>query len=211
MTKRTAGAITLTIGVLIAGTAMASAQDIKVAVVDMRGVIEEYVGWQQRIADLNQFRLEREQQYRSELRTAYLTPEEKDEYRVLRRDPAPTLDRLQRRIELLERSAQREDELTSLSKIDDTELTPEQRKRRDELQALHTQAQQYLDELRKRLNKEIDEKDRELAEEADTEIRSAIEAYAKEKQFDLVLSKDTVVWGGTDITKDIVDRLNKAG
>lgn len=211
MTKHTAAAITLTIGVLIAGAAPALAQEIKVAIVDMRGVIEEYAGWQQRIAELNQFRIEREQQYRSELRTAYLTPEEKDEYRVLKRDPAPTLERLRRLFELLERSTQREDELNALAKVDDAELTPEQRKRRDELDALHSQAQKYLEELRRRLNKEIEEKDQGLAEEADREIRSAIEAYAKEKQFDLVLSKETVVWGGTDITKDIVEQLNKEG
>jgi len=211
MTKRIAMAITVMIGVLIAGAATVSAQGIKVAVVDMRGVIEQYAGWQQRIAELNQFRLEREQQYRSELRTAYLTPEEKGEYRALIRDPAPTFERLQRRFELLEKSTQREDEFNAFSKIDDAELTPEQRTRRDELQALYAEAQQYLEQLRRRLNKEIEEKDQKLAEEADTEIRNAIDAYAKEKQFDLVLSKDAAVWGGTDITKDIVERLNKAG
>jgi outer membrane protein len=198
------------VAILIVGASTAKAQAVKVAVIDMRGVIEQYVGWQRRIQELNQFRLEREQQYREAVRTAYLSAEEKIEYSALIRDPAPTVERLRRLIELRDKSAQLEEELNFLSKIDDAELSEAQRQRRDELQALYDRARQDLDKLRQRLNKEIEDKDKALAEEADQEIRDTIAAFAKENKYDLVVAKDTVIYGGTDITKQIVDRLNKA-
>lgn len=210
MTRRIGTAMLAAVAILIVGASTAQAQAVKVAVIDMRGVIEQYVGWQRRIQELNQFRLEREQQYREAVRTAYLSAEEKIEYSALIRDPAPTVERLRRLIELRDKSAQLEEELNFLSKIDDAELSDAQRQRRDELQALYDRARQDLDKLRQRLNKEIEDKDKALAEEADQEIRDTIAAFAKENKYDLVVAKDTVIYGGTDITKQIVDRLNKA-
>jgi Skp family chaperone for outer membrane proteins len=209
MRTRIAAAMAVTIGALCGAAGLTWAQGSKIAVVDMRGVIEQYKGWQDRVQQLNDFRFERERQYRAAVRVAYLTPEEKTEYQALERDPAPTLERLRRLIELRDKSTQMEEELNVLSKVDESELTPAQIKRRDDLQAIYNQSQQELDALQKRLNKEIEDKDRQLAEEADKEIKDAIAAYAKEKQYDIVLAKDTVVWGGTDITDQIVDRLNK--
>ena len=210
MTRRIVTAMLAAITILAAGAVPAWAQAAKVAVIDMRDVIERYVGWQRRIQELNQFRLEREQQYREAVRTAYLTADERARYADLVRDPAKTVDRWREVFELRGKSERIEEELNFLSKIDDAELTDTQRTRRDELQTIYDRAKQDLDGLRQRLNKEIEEKDKTLAEEADTEIRDTIAAYAKEKQYDLVLSKDTVIYGGTDITDQVVDRLNKA-
>jgi Skp family chaperone for outer membrane proteins len=210
MTRRIGTAVLATIAISVVGVPTAYAQAVKVATIDMRGVIEQYIGWQRRIQELNQFRLEREQQYREAVRTAYLSAEEKIEYSALSKDPAPTVERLRRLIELRDLSTQIEEELNFLSKIDDTELTEAQRQRRDELQTTYDRAKQDLDRMRQRLNKEIEDKDKALAEEADREIRDTIAAFAKENKYDLVVAKDTVIFGGKDITAEIVARLNKA-
>jgi Skp family chaperone for outer membrane proteins len=208
MTKYIAVAVTVSLGALFAA-GNAWAQQAKIAVIDMRMVTEQYKGWQERVQQLNEFRRDREQQYRDAVRTAYLTPEERAEYNLLRRDLAPTTDDLRRLMELRDKSEGMEEELNFLRKIDQSELTEAQIGRRNELDATFAKAQQDLDELRKRLNREIEGEDRRLAEQADQEIKDAIAAYVKEKTYDIVLAKETVVWGGTDITEEIVERLNK--
>ena len=41
-----------------------------------------------------------------------------------------------------------------------------------------------------------------------TNINTAIDAVAKGKNLSAVVQKDTVIWGGTDITNDVLGRLN---
>lgn len=49
----------------------------------------------------------------------------------------------------------------------------------------------------------------ELREEFSTEIAKAVEQVAKDKDYDVVLDKDEVRFGGVDITSDVLKELEK--
>ena len=49
----------------------------------------------------------------------------------------------------------------------------------------------------------------ELREEFSTEIAKAVEQVAKDKDYDVVLDKDEVRFGGVDITSDVLKELKK--
>lgn len=99
-----------------------------------------------------------------------------------------------------------------------------------ELQKMQTEANIQLRELKntqpnnpvafeqqqKALSERIQGKQQEIVTWRDnqvktllTNINTAIESVAKTKGLSAVVQKDTVIWGGTDITNEVLTRLNK--
>ncbi|GIW23199.1 MAG: hypothetical protein KatS3mg068_2206 [Candidatus Sericytochromatia bacterium] len=81
-----------------------------------------------------------------------------------------------------------------------------------ELSKLQEQFSKELENERKNAD-ELYEKKRidfeKLTEQFKTDMQKAIEDVAKEKQLQVIVEKQAVLFGGTDITEDVIKKLNK--
>lgn len=69
--------------------------------------------------------------------------------------------------------------------------------------------QKKLDELKKEKEKELGEIIAKIRDTIRKRILLEIEKVAKSKNLNVVLEKNARVWGGIDITKEVLDTLNK--
>lgn len=71
--------------------------------------------------------------------------------------------------------------------------------------------EQMEKQLQERLNAKINETRNWMAsksQEIDTSMNTAIQDVARTKNLDVVVAKQAVLYGGTDITNDVLGRLN---
>ncbi|MCX7845390.1 MAG: OmpH family outer membrane protein [Dictyoglomaceae bacterium] len=69
--------------------------------------------------------------------------------------------------------------------------------------------QKKLDELKKEKDKELGEIMAKIRDTLRKKILFEVEKVAKSKNLTVVLEKSARVWGGIDITKEVLDNLNK--
>lgn len=89
---------------------------------------------------------------------------------------------------------------TKRSSLSDSEKSTEEEKLQTELDNLQRVYQKFTEEL-KDLNDDLIDRIR-------GEIQSAIELVGKQGQFDIILQKEAVLSGGTDITDRVIKHLN---
>jgi len=198
-------------GVIVALAATAAlAQEperpVRMGVVDIAKVLDEYREFQESDAEYKQFLRERQQQLQERMSVRLLLEEELREYRNLKALAAPTEEQ-KRKIEQLRAVAEaRHNELDALLRV--AGPTDEQKQRLGELQALADKADQEIIELQKRLSEEINQRNKELSERLNQKIEAALAAVAREKRLDFILAKDSVLYGGRDVTEDVLAKLN---
>ncbi|MCS7201856.1 MAG: OmpH family outer membrane protein [Dictyoglomus sp.] len=69
--------------------------------------------------------------------------------------------------------------------------------------------QKKLDELKREKDKELGEVIAKIRDTLRKKILLEVEKVAKSKNLSIVLEKSSRVWGGVDITKEVLENLNK--
>lgn len=90
-------------------------------------------------------------------------------------------------------------EQVQAGKLSQEEFTKKQRAAEDEMRAMVKQAQDSLEAKKKQIT--------EMKDKLEKNVKDTVEKIAHEKSFDMVISKQLVLFGGTDITNDIISSL----
>ncbi len=140
-------------------------------------------------------------------RNRLLTQDQLKELDSLYEKASPT-DADKNRIKELEDEASKLDnEMKSLEvKKDATEA---EKKRLEELRTLSKKTDESIESLRKAALTQLEETDNKWSKQVSDDIMAGIQKVAEQKGLSLILNKGAVLFGGTDITDAVVERLNK--
>ena len=89
------------------------------------------------------------------------------------------------------------------------EPTAQEQARLKELQDRQVKSRESSDKLKDESEKTFGDRSKALSQEIRDDIVKAIEAVAKDKKLSMVVDKEAVLYGGTDVTKDVLDKLGK--
>jgi len=195
------------VAVLAALPAWSAAEKSKLGVVDMERVAAEYAQMQTLNAQFQDFQREQEQQLRQRHQTLMLTDAERQEYMDKLTMAAPTEATKARLAELEDLSSQREQQLLELRKKADP--SEEEKAEIDELGKRYETRMGELAKLQADLQSSRTAKYEELSQIITENVDAAIKSVADAKQLQMVLRKDAVLIGGTDVTDDVIETLNK--
>lgn len=107
---------------------------------------------------------------------------------------------------------------TDLEKANDEELKKlqgtaqpdeKQKARLNELTDLQKKSKATGEQMERDYNTQLQNEARELEAKAASEIEDVIRKIAEEKKFSFVFAKDSVLFGGTDVTTMVIDRLER--
>jgi len=108
---------------------------------------------------------------------------------------------------LVELDRSKYDELQKLQEAKDP--NEQQKARLNELMDLQKRSKEMFNALSKDYDTQYQNKAMELQGKIDTEVRAAVAKVAEAKGLSLVLDKAVVIYGGIDITDDVVLRLDR--
>jgi Skp family chaperone for outer membrane proteins len=165
------------------------------------------------LKDLNdqfqQFQMEQERQLREQHTTRLLFDEERQQYLDLSHMGAPTEARGKRLAELRMLSDERERRLFELRKNE--ERSEDEQAEYGPLNQLYERRMEDLTALQADLQQSRLAKYEELTKLVTESIDAVVKAVAEEQKLGLVLRKEVVLFGGLDITEDVLARLNAGG
>ena len=186
--------------------AWAEADGPKWGVIDMERVAVEYQEMQRLNQEFQDFQRNQEIELQEKHTTRLLTDAERQEFVDLSAMGAPTEARTQRLKELRELSDEREQRLLELGKKD--ECTEEETAERQELEARYEARMAELAALQAEMKASRVAKYEDLSKLVADGVDNAIKAAAEEQKLALVLRKDSVMYGGVDITEAVLAKLN---
>ncbi|MCE5324552.1 OmpH family outer membrane protein [bacterium] len=192
---------------LMATAASAADQAQKIAVVDVEKVYTNAPRVKQYSEELNAFGQDLSKKVDIRNQNMMLNEAEIQELVTLKTKSNRTAaeDARIKEIESTERT--RDDQYRNLQAT--KEPTDEQKAQLKELQDMRQKAKDTLDALAKDYDGQLKSKQQELLGKADADIRGAINKVAGEKGITMVIAKDAVLFGGLDITDDIIKNLDR--
>jgi Skp family chaperone for outer membrane proteins len=189
-----------------AAAAVPAAAQMTSGVVDLTRVGAEYKGMQELQSQLELFQTGREKELEIRRKARLLLDEERQEFLDLNQVAAPTEERARRLKELESLSDQRELRRFELRKKD--ERTEAEESELKELDDLYDKRMAELQALQADVQESIVAKYRELNAIVTESVNEAIKTVAEAKELTIVMRKDTVLFGGVDITDDVLTKLN---
>lgn len=186
--------------------AQAEAEGPKLGVIDMERVATEYQEMQRLNLEFQEFQRKQEIELQERHTTRLLTDAERQEFTDLSAMGAPTEVRTKRLAELRGLSDEREERLLELRGKE--ECTEEEAAERDELGARYEARMAELAGLQAEMKASRVAKYEELSKLVADGVDNAIKATAEEQKLALVLRKDSVMYGGVDITDAVLAKLN---
>lgn len=209
-------AVGLVLAALAAGPARAQAAPA-VGTVDMGRINEEYQAIQQLTTQYQGFVREQQAKLAERAKTRLLNDAELKEYLDLSQFGAPTDANKQKLASLAQQSDTREEQLAELEQK--TRDAAEQ-KEYDDLSAVAKARGAELRKLEEDLTQAVSAKREELLKVIQDSVNAAIKSVAEQKKLSLVLAKaaliaessgaPVVLYGGTDITEEVLAKLNAA-
>ena len=175
-------------------------------VVDMARVAIEYRGMRELERQFQDFQREQDETLDGRYKTRALYDDERQEFFDLSDMGAPTEERDKRLAELAGLSDKRENRLLELRQ--NKERTPGEEEEFRQLTALYDQRMGELAALQASLQQEREVKRAEFNSVLTESVNSAVKAVAEEKGLPIVVRREIVLYGGTDITEDVLTRLN---
>lgn len=194
------------VGSAASGPAWAAADGPKWGVIDMERVATEYQEMQRLNQEFQGFQRSQELLLQEKHTTRLLTDAEREEFVDLSSMGAPTEARTQRLKDLRGLSDEREQRLLELNKNE--ECTEEEAAEREELNTLYEARMAELAALQAEMKASRVTKYEELSKLVADSVDEAIKAAAEEQTLALVLRKDSVMYGGVDITEAVLEKLN---
>jgi Skp family chaperone for outer membrane proteins len=209
MVKR--AALWLTLGSLataiaVCGPIWAAEPAASWGVVDMGRVATEYRGMHNLERQFQEFQREQDQMLDGRYKTRALYDDERQEFFDLSDMGAPTEERDKRLAELAGLSDKRENRLLELRQ--NKERTPGEEEEFRQLTALYDQRMGELAALQTSLQQAREAKRAELNRVLTDSVNSAVKAVAEERGLPIVVRREIVLYGGTDITEDVLTKLN---
>lgn len=192
---------------LIAVTAgLASAQPLTVGTVDTNRIGTEYKAMQQLNDQYGEFRRQQEQKLMERQKVMMLSEADHTKYFDLVQTAAPTDATKQQIADLEALSRQREERHRALSEKKDR--AEAEQKEYGELNTLYTTRAGDMRALQEGLMKALEAKREELTKVFTTSLEAAIKAVIEGKALSVVVAKEAVLYGGTDITTEVLAKLN---
>ena len=195
---------------LALGMASAADQPSRVGKIDMERVFKEYKLYQQLTEQFNAYaqKLVSRLEQRSKRYSLLLDEEWNRLAELLDKGAAATPAERAALQELQKVNNDRDVELAKLEGL--PEFTDAQKKRFQELAAKRTQARQGIEEMKLRVKQQIDERDAELTAQFNGKLQTAVEQVADQLKLEVVVQSQVVLFGGTDITDQVITALNAA-
>ncbi len=194
---------------LLAGpAAAAAAPQLVLAVVDYQRLQSDYRGMQDANREFQDLMKQHQDRIQQHYKTRLLSAAEKQEFLDLTTTAAPTEARDQRLADLQQLSNTREQRLMELSQ--NKERKPEEEEEYQQLNSLYQAGMAELGALQTELDQERQAKGDELLKQVNEAITKAVNVIAQEKKLTLVLHKEVVLFGGLDITDEVLAKLNAA-
>ncbi|BCW99267.1 MAG: hypothetical protein KatS3mg024_2094 [Armatimonadota bacterium] len=206
---RAISALAVVVAVVLAACAPVAAQGATqpaVGVVDVQKAFNEYKVTTASNEEINRMveSFRRELDIRASHR---LLTEEEIKQLVELRAKSPLTDADRSRIDELERiSKQRDEELNALS--NKSELTEQERARLKELRDLANRNDANGRTLAEDYSQQVEQRKSQLSDKITADLKEAIAKVAQEKGLATVVDKVAVLYGGVDITEDVIATLN---
>lgn len=209
MKRATVVLVCLALSLIVVSSALAATADdrpARIGVAEMSKVLEGYKEYLDSEKIYRDFLDERQSRLTERSGLRLLTADELKEYQSVKAVAAPT-DAQKKRIEELKAEAEkRESELKGLQAL--TAPTDEQKKRTAELQALADKSATEIQAMQESMGKEIGDRNKELSEKLNKKIEAAFAAVAKDKRLDIILNRENVLYGGINVTTEVLAKLN---
>lgn len=196
----------IAMGVCYISIAQNTGPNQSVGVVNVDKVMEDYDKASNANAELKAMAAKADQQLNWMRHHALLTDEEITELVKIKIKDIPTKIEETRAAALEDLDNQRAAELRSLQ--NQPNLNTQQKTKLKELQKYATESGKVIDAVKLQLQKQLAERQTLLTNEVGTDIKVAVGVVSQEKNTPLVLNKSIVIQGGTDITDDVLKRLN---
>lgn len=177
-------------------------------VVDMVRVATEYQGMHELERQFQQFQREQDQILDGRYKTRVLYDDERQEFFDLLDMGAPTEENTARLAELAGLSDKRENRLLELRQKKERTAGEEEEYR--QLTGVYDQRMGELAALQATLQQARELKRAELNTVLTDSVNGAVKAVAEEKGLPIVVRKEIVLYGGTDVTDDVLTKLNEA-
>jgi len=177
-------------------------------VVDMDKVALDYRGMHELERQFQQFQQQQDEVWQTHYKTRVLYDDERQEFLDLAHMGAPTEENDTRLAELARLSDTRERRLLELRQS--KERTPGEEQEYQQLKVLYDQRLAELTSLQAEFQQAREAKREELNGVLTESVNTAVKAVAEERGLVIVVRKEIVLFGGTDITTEVVDRLNAA-
>ena len=179
----------------------------RVAFVDISAVSNEYQALQKKDAELKAWLTGRHDYLVSLQDYIFLSEDNFNEVLAILDQPKPIPDdKLKRLDELAALSAQKEQTFRELeSKVP---RTTEEADQFSTLREGMIARQQQIRQLENDINEEYQKRVKAARDELMRNVEEVIAQYAQENGYDIVLDRAFVLYGGEDITRAIIDRLN---
>jgi Skp family chaperone for outer membrane proteins len=190
-----------------ASAAPAADQAQKTAVVDIEKVYSNAPRVKQYSEELNAFGQDLGKKVDIRNKYMMLNETEIQELVLLKTKSSRTSAEDTRMKELEEAERTRDAKYSTLQET--KEPTEEQKTQLKELRDMRQKAKDTLDALARDYDGQLKSKQQELLGKADVDIRDAITKVATAKSISMVLAKDAVLFGGTDITDDVIKNLDR--
>jgi Skp family chaperone for outer membrane proteins len=210
-------AVAAVVFTLLAGVAQAAAPASAIGVIDLEQVAQGYKGYRVASERITAFEKVREQAFTTLQAGVGLNEKDFAEYRDLTKGGLVVNPK--RVDELKELAKKNNAELTALKAKEAEKLTADEQKRLDELKKNAEDGNKVLNEAYTSLMGEVQGEYQRYTSKLTELVDKGIGKVAEGKKLGIVVSKDVrvqqgtekfVLWGGTDITNDVVDALNKA-
>ncbi len=204
---------------LLAGVASAApaAPTSPIGVIDLEQVAQGYSGYKAASTRINAFEKVREDAVSTLQKGVGLNEKDFAEYRDLTKGGVVVNSK--RVDELVALAKKNSDELAALKAKDKDKLTDEEKKRFDELTKVDADDNKLVNDTYNSLFGEVQAEYQHYTAKLTVLVDKGIAKVAEAKKLSIVVSKDVrvqqgtekfVLWGGTDITNDVVEALNKA-
>jgi Skp family chaperone for outer membrane proteins len=191
-----------------AATAAAPAPASSVGVVDTDRVSGEYRAMQTLNQQYLEFQKLQEAQILRRQKSRMLFDQELREYLDLSSPTAaPTAERDKRLTEMEKASDDRSKRLLDLGQRKDR--TADEDGEYQRLDATYKQRTQELSAIQSDVQRVVEAKQNELMKIITESFNAAVKAVANEKKLPVVMRREIVLFGGTDITEDVITKLNQ--
>lgn len=177
-----------------------------IGMVDVAAVFQGYERTTKSNGELEAFRSQLVKQLETLSEYRLLDDNESKELADLVRKPNPTEADKQKISALQEREKALDKELKELQAK--KEPTEQEKARLKELQDRTAKADDNIAKLKDESEQQFDVKKNDLSEQIRADILKAIETVAKDKKLTVVVDKMAVLFGGTDVTDSVMEKLN---
>ncbi|HEX3000182.1 MAG TPA: OmpH family outer membrane protein [Armatimonadota bacterium] len=190
---------------------------MNIGVIDMERISDEATPVKDAYQQLNTLQQNLTQNLHEIDQYTYLTQPEVEEFALIQDAGEPSQAQKSRFAELKKTAEDREKEFAQLVTVKDA--TADQKKRLEDLTQMRNGKDEVLEKLKQKYQVNLNKKAQEILPALSKQVEAVIAGVAQEKKLNTVLAKrvtspmgkeDVVLFGGTDITDDVIKKLNSA-